>query len=242
MVVVFAVGTADEGGGHAGDGSDLFVAGGDVGDDLVGGEGVIVVVVVGVVHDLVAGVVECLDGLGVFLHPVTHHEKGGFHVIAGQNVDELSGVLIAPGGVEGDGAQGLTAFHRIDGELARRGPGRHGGGKGDGGEEGGREQQGRQDRQVAAAQEKDSGGERTHGRPAFLICYADLYARQRRDRTGGGKAERGSRGGYPPTARKKRRREIVLRGVDGVADRLRWSSPWDESLISKKKCADFDGE
>ena len=54
VVVVLAVGTADEGGGHAGDGGDLLVAGGDVGDDLFGGEGVVVVVTVGVVHHLVA--------------------------------------------------------------------------------------------------------------------------------------------------------------------------------------------
>ena len=47
------------------------------------------------VHHLVAGVVECLDGLRVFVHPVPHHEEGGLYVVFSQDVDELLGVLVA---------------------------------------------------------------------------------------------------------------------------------------------------
>ena len=96
MVVVLAVGAADQRGGHAGDGGDLLVAGGDVGNDLLGGEGVVVVVVVGVVLYLVACVVEGFHGFRILFHPVPHHEKGGFYIVLRQNVDELLGILVAP--------------------------------------------------------------------------------------------------------------------------------------------------
>lgn len=56
VVIVLPKGRPEEGGADTGDGLDLIVAGVDVGDDLVGGEGVEVGVVVGVAHDLVAGV------------------------------------------------------------------------------------------------------------------------------------------------------------------------------------------
>ena len=96
VVIVLAVGAADQRGCHAGDGSDLLVAGGDVGNDLVGGEGIIVVVMIGMVHHLVARVVEGFDRLRVLIHPVAHHKKGGLDVIFGQNINELLGILIAP--------------------------------------------------------------------------------------------------------------------------------------------------
>lgn len=123
MVVVLAVGAADEAGGHAGDGGDLLVAGGDVRHHLIGGEGVVVVVVEGVVHDLMPGVVEGLHGLRVLIHPVAHHEKGGLDVVFAQNVDEGLGVLVAPCGVEADGADLLLPFHRVDGKLPLGGGG-----------------------------------------------------------------------------------------------------------------------
>ena len=96
VVVVLAVGTADQRGRHAGDGTDSLVAGGDVRHDLVGGQAVIVVVVVGVAHDLVSRVVESLHRLRVFFHPVAHYEERGLDVEFLQNVDERLGVLVAP--------------------------------------------------------------------------------------------------------------------------------------------------
>ena len=96
MVVILAVGAADQGGGHAGGGGDALIAGGDVLHDLLGGEGVVVVVVVGVAHDLVPRVVESLHRLRVFFHPVAHHEERGLDVEFLQNVDERLGVLVAP--------------------------------------------------------------------------------------------------------------------------------------------------
>ena len=97
VVVILPIGGPDEGGANTGDRLDLVVAGVDVGNDLVPAELGHVGVGVGVVHDLVACVVEGLYRLGVFVHPLPHHEEGGLDVILGQDVDELLGVLVAPG-------------------------------------------------------------------------------------------------------------------------------------------------
>lgn len=52
---------------------------------------------VGVVHHLVARVMERFDRLGVFVHPVPYHKEGGLDVVPGQDIDELLGVLVPPG-------------------------------------------------------------------------------------------------------------------------------------------------
>ena len=117
MVVVLAVGAADQRGRHSGGGSDALVAGGNIRHDLLRRQAVIVVVVVGVAHDLVARIVKGLYRLRVFLRPVAHAEKRGLHVVPGQNVDKDLGVLVAPGGVEADGAHFLLPLHAVDGQL-----------------------------------------------------------------------------------------------------------------------------
>ena len=96
VVVVLAVGAADQRGSHASGGADAFIAGGDVVDDLLGCQTVVVVVMVGVAHDLMARVMEGLDGVGVFFRPVAYDEEGGLYVVFLQNVDERLGVLVAP--------------------------------------------------------------------------------------------------------------------------------------------------
>lgn len=145
MVVVFAVGTADQGGGDACYGLYLIVAGGDIGDDLVGGEGVVVVVVVRVVHDLHTCLMQRLDGLGIFIHPIPHQEEGGLDLVLMQDIDENLGVLVAPGGIEGDGAVFFAvlgrAVHAVNGKLAGGCGGGDGGGHMDDAENGGSGQQ-----------------------------------------------------------------------------------------------------
>ena len=96
MVVILAVGTADQCGTAAGNGLDLVAAGLDIRHDLCGGKAVIVVVVGGMAHDLMARVVERLYGFRIFIHPVPYHEKGGFHIVLRQNINEMLGILIAP--------------------------------------------------------------------------------------------------------------------------------------------------
>ena len=97
VVIILSVGTANEGGTDPSDSLDFFIGGLYVGDNLVGGEGIIVVVVQAMRHDLVACIVESFDGLGVFLHPVAHYKKGSLDVISAQNINEILGVLVAPG-------------------------------------------------------------------------------------------------------------------------------------------------
>ena len=129
VVVIVPVGQADEGGPHPGDRLDLVIAGGQVGQDLVGGQLGIVGVGVGVVHHLVAGVVEGLHRLRIFVHPLPHHEKGGRDLVLPQDVNELLGVLVAPGGVEADGDQLLVIpLDTVDRQLPRGGGGPHHGG------------------------------------------------------------------------------------------------------------------
>ena len=96
MVVILPVGAADQRGRHTAGGGDALVAGGDVRDDLIGGETVEMVVVVGVAHDLVACVMQRLHRFRVLLRPVAHHKEGGLDVEFLQNVDERLGVLVAP--------------------------------------------------------------------------------------------------------------------------------------------------
>ena len=127
-VVIVAVGQADQGGPHAGDRLDLVVAGVQVGHHLVGGELGVVGVGVGVVHHLVARVVEGLHRFGVFIHPFPHHEEGGRDLVLAENVNELLGVLVAPGGVEADRNQLLVPLDAVDGQLPGGGGGPHGGG------------------------------------------------------------------------------------------------------------------
>ena len=128
MVVILPVRAPDQGGGHAGHSFDLVAGGLEVGSDLLCGEGVVVGVSVGVTHDLVPGVMESFDRLRVFGDPVSYHKEGGLDVVLAQNVDELLGVLIAPGGVEADGADLLIPLHAVDGQLAVSGIGPGGGG------------------------------------------------------------------------------------------------------------------
>ena len=124
MVVVLPVGTADQRGRDACNGLHLVVARRHIRHDLVGGEAVVVVVVVGVVHHLHARVSQGLHGLRVLIHPVPYQEEGGLHIVLAENVDEHLGVLVAPGGVKGDGAELLAllgrALHAVNGELPGR--------------------------------------------------------------------------------------------------------------------------
>ena len=182
MVVVLAVGAADQLGRHAGDGLHLVVAGGDVGHDLLGGEGIVVVVVVGVVHDLHAGVVERLHGLGILIHPVAHQKERGLHVVFGQNVNEHLGVFVAPRCVEGNGAVFFAvltgAVYAVDGQLAGASGGGDGGGDVHGAENGHGGQQSAGGQGNVFSDEEHTDGLLRHRDSTFLF-FATLCAVRR---------------------------------------------------------------
>ncbi len=81
---------------------------------------------VGVVHDLVPRVMEGFDGFGVLIHPCPHHEEGGLYLILIQDVDELLGVLVAPGRVKADGHNLLIPLYAVNWQLTRGSGGAHG--------------------------------------------------------------------------------------------------------------------
>ena len=120
MVVILPIGAAEEGGGGPRHRLDLLRAGGKVLGNLPGREAVEVGVGVGVAHHLVAGVREGLHRLGVFVHPLSHHEKGGLHAVFPQDVDKQLGVLVAPGGVKADGEHLVVLLHAVNGQLPGR--------------------------------------------------------------------------------------------------------------------------
>lgn len=96
VVIILAVGAADQRGRHTGDGTDALIAGGDVRRDLLCRQAVVVVVVVGVTHHLVPCIMQRLHRLRVLFRPVAHHEECGFDMVLLQNVDEGLGILVAP--------------------------------------------------------------------------------------------------------------------------------------------------
>ena len=96
-VVIVAVGRPEQIGADAGDGLDLAVAAVQLSLDLVGAQLGKIGVVVRMVHDLMAGIVQGLYRLGEFIHPFAHHEKGSLYLIFTKNANELLGVLITPG-------------------------------------------------------------------------------------------------------------------------------------------------
>ena len=83
---------------------------------------------VGVVHQLTAALHDGLGLLGVLVRPVSHHEEGGLHIVLRQNVQDVLGVVGAPGGVKADGTDLFRAVHAVDGQravggIAEGGPG-----------------------------------------------------------------------------------------------------------------------
>ena len=89
--------TSHPGGTPSGDRLNFVVAGGQVVGNLLGRQLGIVGMGVGVVHHLMSRIVEGLDRLRIFVHPLPHHEKGGLHGILGQDIDQLLCILVAPG-------------------------------------------------------------------------------------------------------------------------------------------------
>lgn len=127
MVIVLAIGTADETWHDASELHDFFVADGDIFRDLLGAEAVVMIVGVRVVHDLVPCVHDRLHGIGVIVCPVAYHEKGGGGIVFLQHIQNFLRVVRAPCGVEGDGtAFFAVGLHTVNGKLSLGGGGGNG--------------------------------------------------------------------------------------------------------------------
>ena len=74
-----------------------------------------------VVHDLVAGLGQRADGIGIFVYPIPHEKERGVHVVLVQNVDQHLGILVAPRGVERERDDLVVVLHAVDRQLSLRG-------------------------------------------------------------------------------------------------------------------------
>ena len=97
VVVVLAVGAAEQGGTYSRDRLDLIVAGVQVRGDLLHAQPAEMCVIVGVAHDLMPRIMQCPNGFRIFIRPLPHHKEGGRYLIPIQNVDDLLGIFVAPG-------------------------------------------------------------------------------------------------------------------------------------------------
>ena len=96
-VVIVSVGRPEQVGSDAGDGFDLAVAGIQLGLDLLGTQLGEIGVVVRMVHDLMPGIMEGFYRFGKLIHPLANYKKGSLDIVFTKNIDELLGILIAPG-------------------------------------------------------------------------------------------------------------------------------------------------
>lgn len=120
VVVVLAERRSEQDGHDARDGGDLVVARCDVFKDLFCGHLGKVFVVVRVVHDLVSGVRELLDGFGIFVDPHPHDEKRRLDIVPAEYIDELLRILVAPRRVECQRYGLVVAFDAVDRQRAFR--------------------------------------------------------------------------------------------------------------------------
>ena len=97
MIIILSEGTADERRADAGDRLDLLVACRHIGDDLLGGERIEMVVRVGVVHHLMPRIYDRLCGIGILRCPVSDDEECRLDVVLLQHVEDLLCVVRAPG-------------------------------------------------------------------------------------------------------------------------------------------------
>ena len=118
LIVVIPVGRAEKGHLLAGEGLHLVVDLRKLPADFLVGELAHIFVVLAVVAQVVPLGGDVFDVLRVFFHPASGHEKCDLHLVLCQDIHDLGGVLISPGGVEGEGDLGLFCLHAVDGELA----------------------------------------------------------------------------------------------------------------------------
>ena len=115
-----------EGGPHPGDGLNLVVAAVDFLQHPLPGQLGHVGMAVGMIHDFMPRVEQGLDRISAAIHPLSHHEEGGAHLVFSQNLNKLLGVLVPPGRVECQADHLARPIGAVNGQPAlsgRRGVG-----------------------------------------------------------------------------------------------------------------------
>ena len=95
MVVVLAVGTAEQNGGHACDRADLLAARSQVVFDLLAAELGKMRMMRGMAHDLMPRLGQGSDGIRIAIDPVADDKEGRLHLIAIQNIEAASKEMAA---------------------------------------------------------------------------------------------------------------------------------------------------
>ena len=120
MVVILAEGAANKRRTNPCERLELIVAGIHIFDDLLRRQRIVVVVCVGMVHQLAAAVYDGLGLLRILVRPVADDEEGTLHTVVREHIENLLRVVRPPCGIKGNAAHLLIAFHAVDGQLARR--------------------------------------------------------------------------------------------------------------------------
>lgn len=97
MIVVFPERAADERRTDSGDRLNLLVARCHIGDDLLGGERIEMVVRIGVVHHLMPRIDDRLRGVGILRRPVADDEKRRLDIVLFQHVENFLRIVRTPG-------------------------------------------------------------------------------------------------------------------------------------------------
>ena len=97
MVVVFAEGAADQRRTHAGQALNHVVAFVHIRDNLIRGQGAVVVVLGGVVHQLMSALNDGARRIRILLRPCADHKEGRFDAVFIQNIEYFPGVVRPPG-------------------------------------------------------------------------------------------------------------------------------------------------
>ena len=117
LVVVIPIGRAEQPGTRAGEGLGLVAHGFQLLGDFFRAQLAHLGMRGGMIADLVAPGGDLLHQLGKTLRPDVHQEKGGFHLVFIQDVQNFAGFVPAPGRVKADGDFLIRPVHAIDGQL-----------------------------------------------------------------------------------------------------------------------------
>ena len=74
-------------------------------------------VVLTMIAKIVSGFIDCPDIIRVRFYPAAGHEKRGMYVVFGQNFQNTWGIVIAPGGIKGNGNLWFLCVYAVDGKF-----------------------------------------------------------------------------------------------------------------------------
>lgn len=77
--------------------------------------------VLAVISKIMASFIDFFDILRVTFYPASGHEKSGFYIVSGENIENCLCVFVSPGSIKTDGYLGLFCFYTIDRKIPASG-------------------------------------------------------------------------------------------------------------------------